>query len=520
MAIQRFYYVTQESLVVWSFAGNSLAAEVTFENSDSGFRHFSSYLEKSPVLRALMVVDVIEEEFDTDSLPKVSGSDRKSLIERRLKKRFSRTPYRNGVFLGGRRRRSDDFNVVFSAITNHELIEPWLEVLAQQKSPLVGVTSIPLISMDLLRQFEKPAENSLFLTEHQGGRLRMVFAKGGQPVSARLSRVSHSSVEEHGRSLVSEIVQSRNFLERSRMMGADSTLNIYIVAEDDSIANYFSEVDRQRNKVRSIPLAEAAKAVGLAELPSSVNMEAIYLGLCRRKKPSRHYELKGTTNYSQHLRIRSFAIGTAVAGAVACSIGAGVLLSGALVFRGATAQIESQIEMLEETYRRENAEFQPVRADSHEMKLAVDIGDYISQNTLAVDWVMRQIGLVMDDHDDMRIGNLSWKIESVADPNAGDQSRRNDPARPVPIPAAAGVTAKLSGEIRPYDGNLRNAFRKIDQLANHIQQQTAFENVAVTEYPIDANPAVALSGEVRRKNDNVVANFSLRLTLRVANETR
>jgi len=519
MAIQRFFYVTQDSLIVWSSVDKALLEEVGFENSDAGFQLFSTYLEKSPIMRSLMVVDVIEEEFDTDSLPKVSGGDRKSLIERRLSKRFSRTPFRNGVFLGGRRRRSDDFNVVYSAITNHELVEPWLDIISQHKSPLVGLTSVPLISMDLLRRFHKPAENTIFLTEHQGGRLRLVFAKSGRPISARLSRELQSDKEEFGQSVVSEIVQSRKFLERSRLLASDDELHIYIIADEDRTKKLFSDDDRNNFNIHNILPGVAAKEVGLQTAPRLVNMEALYLAHCQRKFPTNRYELTDRTNYSQLLCFRHAIIGTAIAGAVACSIAAGVLISGAFMYRDTTQKIESQIAQMEAIYRRENEEFQPIRADSHEMKLAVDTGDFILHNTLPVDWVMGQIGLVMGDHTDMRLSNLSWEIESVADPNSANAARRNERDRPVPIPAIAAVTAKLSGQIHSYDGNIRHAFEKIDRLASSLQEHTAFEHVAVTEYPINASSNAALTGEIRRAGDNAVANFSLNMTLRVADET-
>jgi len=518
MAVRRFFYVTQDSLVVWIAVGQTVSEETRFPSSDEGYGLFSSYLERVPHKRTLMVVDVIEEEFSTDSLPAVSGSDRKNLMERRLKKRFSRTPYRVGVYLGKRRRASDSFNAVYTAITNHELVDPWVEIITRHKTPLVGITSIPLISVDLLKEFRKPAENSMLVTQHQGGRLRLVFIKSGQAVSARLSRDLSSEGDGFGAALISEIVQSRKYLQRSRQIGANDPLDVYFIADEQAVSSAFDE-SQANFEAHIIDFREAAKQLRITGESTPGNMEALYLSRCIRKRPRLEYVLRDRVDYSMLLRARNLAIGAATAGAVAFSVAAGIYLTGAFVFRNQTQTIDAQIAQMEETYRREHDEFEPLRADSHEMKLAVDTGDYILRNSLPIEWVMSQVGLVMGGQPDMHIDRLSWELESATDPNETNTTRRrNDKDMPVNIPQAAAVTANLSGEIRPYDGNLRQAFEKIDTLASSLQQNTAFERVAVAEYPIDARPGAALSGEVRRKDDNQLASFSLTLTLRIEDE--
>jgi len=294
---------------------------------------------------------------------------------------------------------------------------------------------------------------------------------------------------------------------------------VYFVADEEVAARAFADNSGIEFRAHIIDPREAADKLGVSGDLRTTNMEFLYLARCMRKRPKYKYSLRESIDYSQLLLMRHAAIGLAVAGAVACSVASGVLLTGALMFRDASQTIETQITRMEETYRRENAEFEPIRADSHEMKLAVDTGEFILRNTLPIEWVMGQVGRVMDDHADMHIGQLRWEIESEAEENNANARRgRNDRPMPVPIPEIVAVTANISGQIRPYDGNLRHAFAKIDDLAKSLQQYTDFDRVAVAEYPIDARPGAALSGEVRRKGDNQLAGFSLSLTLRIEDE--
>lgn len=521
MAIRRFFYVTQDSLAVWKRDRNSLSEEISFLSNDEGFRLFSAYLERSAMQRSLMLVDVIEEEFDTDTIPDLSSADRRSLIKRRLGKRFARTPYRLGRFQGKSRRATDRFNVIYSAITNQELVDPWLDIIAERKSPLVGIASVPLTGADFLRHFRKPAENALLLSRHQGGRLRQIFIKSGQAVSARLSRVRPADADEPGTSLGSEIAQSRKYLERSRLLSHTDSLDVYLIADNDFAEQAIGADTQAEFELHVIDAESAATQLGIDGDVHGTSLEILFLAHCARSRPRDNYLPMEHTNYSRLLSARHALIGLASAGAIACSAAAGIYLTEGYMLRKASSDIELQITRLEETYRRENEEFEPIRADSHEMKLAVDTGEYILRNTLPVDWVMQEVGLVMGDHPDMHISGLRWAIETAAEPDDRNQRRGvNDRPMPVPIPEIAAVTANLSGEIRPYDGDLRHAFARIDSLASSLQDETRFDRVAVLEYPIDARPAASVSGEIRRKGDNPVASFSLSMTLRVDDEVR
>lgn len=519
MAIRRFFYVTQDALVVWRRVGTALGEAASFSSSDEGYEQFGAYLQRSAHERSTMLVDVIEEEFATDTIPDLSAADRRSLIARRLKKRFARTPYRLGEFQGKSRRASDRYNVVLSAITNHELVDPWLGIIDEHKVPLADITSVPLIAAALLSEFRKPEENALFLTRHQGGRLRQVFLKSGRAVSARLSRIKSGVDDKASESLVDEIAQSRKYLERSRLLSHSDPLHVYLVAGSDFTNNAIRDDSGIDFQLHIIEPAEAAAKLGLAAEVQERNLEILYLAKAARNRSRGSYTPKNRVNYSNLLTFRHSLIGMAVAGAVACSLLAGVMLTKALVLRNATQAIESQVMRLEETYRRENADFEPIRADSHEMKLAVDTGEFIQENTLPVDWVIREIAQVIDAHPDVFIGELRWEIETAGEDDSSASGRsRADRPMPVAIPTIVGVSANVNGEIRPYDGDLRNAFARIDEFAANLKSGTRFDHVSVIEYPIDARPASAVSGEIRRQEDHLSAGFRLSMTLRIDHE--
>ena len=136
------------------------------------------------------------------AIPKLSATDRKALFERRIKRKFPRTPYRLAVPGDVVRGDQSERTAVYSSISNHELLDPWIGAILRHRVPLSGIYSIPWMAPQLVKSFYRSSKPVLFITQHQGDKLRQCFIQGGLVKSARLSQSpsqqdeSYSS-EEH-----------------------------------------------------------------------------------------------------------------------------------------------------------------------------------------------------------------------------------------------------------------------------------------------------------------------------------
>lgn len=517
MAAHRYFYVTQEDLVVWLQHRGRFAEVARFASNDEGFAGFSRYLGRKLPQKSLMLVDVIEEEFAADSIPKLPMRDRNALIERRLSRKYSRTPYRLGHSQGAAAGKAREQQVLYSAISNHELLDPWLEIIADQQIPLVGVFSVPLLGFRLLSRMRKPTGNALLLTQHQGNRLRQIFLRDGKLKSARLSLSPAINDAAYGDYIFDEILRNRRYLERSRLLGGMEEIDAYMIT-DPATADRIIAGDKGRMPLRFhfIKPESAAKTIRLPQVPETDHLEVLFLAIANSGRAGENYALQGETRYHRLSTLRRMTIGTALAAAMACSVVAGVNLTTGLQIRNEIAVVDRQILQMEETFRRENDRFAPLRADSHEMKLAVDTGNFILDNRLPVGWVMQQLGQVLGDYPQIQIEKLEWRAEAPASGQQNNQARRGGPPPAVPIKRLHAVSAELSGQIVPFDGDLRAAFATIDKLARELQAQTAFDQVVTTEFPINAGPTASISGEVVSSGATQSAFFRMRLSLVVS----
>ena len=519
MGAHRAFYVTQGSLAVWQSGRSELQQVEIFADDDAGLRRFDAYLAEHHEQTSFVVIDVIEEEFAPDTVPKLGMRDRAALLQRRLQRKFPHTPYRLPVYQGNISRDTDEAVVVHSAISNHELLDPWLQIVLRHEVPLTGVFSVPLMATDLLKCLHKTSLPALLITQHQQDKLRQVFLQNGHVQSARLSQSMTISDEDYPQFVLTEIGRSRRYLERTRLLSSMEQLDVFIVAEA-SLAERILECAQSDSplKIHFIKPETAVKRVGISSDLRPDRLEALYIAMSFRRRPKYSYGVSGESRFWHMRHLRNAFIGAAVATAAACSVLSGLQLSDAWLIRKQSAEIDRQYARLAEAFRRENEQFNPIEAGSHEMKLAVDTGDFILSNRLPVPWVMQQLGLVMGNYPDVKILMLDWSAESMPS-NTRARRQRGDKPLPVPVPALAAINASMIADISPFDGNMRKAFARIDALVGELEERTAFSDVVAVEYPLDARPESSISGEIVGKQDDGSARFRLQLRFPLEPET-
>tara|TARA_R110002096_G_scaffold130643_5_gene279915 strand:- start:9994 stop:11577 length:1584 start_codon:yes stop_codon:yes gene_type:complete len=509
--LQRVFYVTQGSLSVWQPEAAD-RAPLRFPDTDSGLRDFDRYLAANPDTRSAMLVDVIEEEFALDSIPKLGARDRAALIQRRGQRKFRRTPYRVSIYHGTKLKSDKEFSVVHSAISNHELIDPWMQLILQHRTPIAGVYSVPLMAPATIKKLFDCSGAVMFIAPHQGNKLRQVFMRDGAIHSARLSQGPGLNEEGFAQHLVTEVIRSRRYLERTRLLAGMESLTVCVVAESDCADQVRALIDANSAEVfRFLTPQAAAKKLGRRPLRTADHFEEVFLAAVAKRLPKQNYATSGENRYWSMRRIRNAVIGTSFVAATACSIVAAILFSDVWILRNRIDAIQLQVDHLAETFRRENDRFDPIKADSHEMQLAVDTGDYLLTNRVPVPWVMNQLGAVLGDYPDIRMQQLRWLAETPQVEN-GRPQRRGDATPPLTVHETIGVTAVLTAHIEPFDGDMRHAFARIDELAADIESRTLFNRVNTLEYPFNASTSAAVSGEIVNVQNSAIAQFRLRVS--------
>ncbi len=512
---QRVFYITQGSLRVYKLAEGSVRQVTEFSDDDKGLQEFDRYLIAQPSITSAMLLDVIEEEFALDTIPKLGARDRAILLDRRSERKFRRTPYRAAVLQGKVANDDDEYNVLYSGISNHELIDPWLQTILRYKTPLAGIYSVPMMSPDMVRKLLPGKDNFMFVAPHQGKKVRQVFMQKGALRSARLSHGPGIEAKDYAQFIVTETLRSRRYLERTRLLGNLEPLDVCVVADSETARKINALSDKNSAiDYHIVEPAVAARKLGCRKLAGTDHFEDVFVAALLRSTPKHSYAGSGENRYWIMSKISNALIGSAVLVGAVCSILAAALMSDVWVMENRITEIQSQVEFLAETYRRENEKFDPIKADSYEMQLTVDTGDYLLANRVPAPWVMNQLGAVLGDYPDMQLRELSWSTETAAQQVAEPRRRGNEPT-PVAVPETSAVSAVLTAELVAFDGDMRRAFSRIDELAADLAAKSGFSESRAIEYPFETNTSAAVSGEIGNASGERLARFKIRVSYAV-----
>jgi hypothetical protein len=130
-----------------------------FSNDEAGIAGFRDYSAASAGTPAFMIVDAVEEDYRFETLPHASGSDRAQMVERKLRQYYRASPYCAASLIGrdGTKRRDDRF--LFSALTNPEIVTPWLTELVEAGLPVGGIFLLPMVMSGLVAALDNKSDN-------------------------------------------------------------------------------------------------------------------------------------------------------------------------------------------------------------------------------------------------------------------------------------------------------------------------------------------------------------------------
>ena len=143
--MRRVLYFTGYRMVAQEWSGSRLVSSVYFEPDDQGLDLFKSYLRSFRNEPVRLLVDLIEEEFRQVRIPLLRGSDRQAILNRNFSKYFRTSDYRFAIRQSVEKKDRKEEKLLLIGLTNQYLLEPWLKIIEETRTPLSGIISLPLL---------------------------------------------------------------------------------------------------------------------------------------------------------------------------------------------------------------------------------------------------------------------------------------------------------------------------------------------------------------------------------------
>ena len=173
--MRHFIYLTNTRLVSLTASGKRIVSRREFAVSGAGATAFERYLAQLANVPARVFIDLSEEDFRLDTIPHVGASDREAIVGRKLSQIFRNTPYRHALLQGRESEGRRDDRVIYTAVTNPELLRAWLDIIDKLKVPLEGIHSAAVFSGRLLDEMDLFFPHALLVTFTPGDAMRQTY---------------------------------------------------------------------------------------------------------------------------------------------------------------------------------------------------------------------------------------------------------------------------------------------------------------------------------------------------------
>ena len=149
MAGRTILHLTRDGLSCHPQPPSAATPPQRFSPTHDGLARFAEHLARHPTLRFTLLVDVPDEFFTVEPLPKLSAGDRRALLARRRERLAHETPYFTEAPLPALAGDAPADDCLFASLVRPDQLKPWLDALRHANAALTGIHSAPFAALPL-----------------------------------------------------------------------------------------------------------------------------------------------------------------------------------------------------------------------------------------------------------------------------------------------------------------------------------------------------------------------------------
>lgn len=517
--MKRIFYFSGYRLTVFHWQKNQCIDSYAFNPDQDGIAKFNVYLKATENIPVRILVDLIEEDFVKESIPHVGARDRKAIVKRKVERQYRKSLdfFQHQVLEREKKGRRDDV-VLYSVLSNPDILHVWLEPMQQAGTAIAGIWSLPLLSPKLYSTLNTHAHNVLLVSQQVPSNLRQTFIRNGRFESSR-SAVVNLDDAPLGEYISTEVEQTIRFLSNQRHIGFDEKIEVHIICRQQDI-----EPTREicsDSTLRSFHFHE------LCEVERSLNCDTcqseysngLYSYLCAKQiLPVGHYGKPALfTTYYQQLTSKALYATSALM-LVLATLFAFAFISDSVVIDEEALTLQQQTRGIDSNYQHQFAHLQEQLTQAEMMQSAVLLSDSIREATrISPMSFMNQVSHILSGAalNNISLTQLSW--------NTTQQSELSDEDSTLAATDYSNIEsirhmAHLSGNVLLPQSSYTQSVQQLNQLAESLRQQAAVLSVQVRSYPIDTRSEAELTQQIeqqgrhssKEKNDQFKISILLR----------
>lgn len=520
MLFKIILFITSKQVTVGRWRLGKLVSCEDFSNNETGHGQFCQYLSKHPNVPVHIIVDAVEEDFRLETMPHTFGSARTEMVGRKLNQLYRNTSYRTSQFVGRETDKRRDDKFLFMALTNPELLAPWVAAIDELQAPLAGIYLKPSVSQALVEMLKLKNSDLLLMTRQSAGMRQTYFSNQLLRVS-RLTPLIGMDSQQIEKLYVSETEKTRLYLISLRMMSRDSRLHVVFPSTEPVSADLASQLESGQNVSCTVIGPQAlARSIGLdlewlERFPDLLHMQVLAKHVC----PGNLAPPQMLRQFKLHNLRNGINLGSAATVVVALAIASLNIFQTVELHRQQKDAI-AQTQQQDQLYREVSSNFPRTPLPGSDLKVAVELADKLKAISRDPQRMMQVVSTALDNQREIELFRLRWKL-------AEDTNIHDDDSGPITAPASSGTTVApsptglyeigfIDGEISNFTGDYRAAIDSMNRLVEGLKQHPAVEQITVLQQPVNTSSLANLQGSTldQQTQQLPAARFKLKIILK------
>lgn len=505
MAAKLLLYLSADQATAAVWRGRKLSTIQQFANDENGWIGFGNYIRGTKGMPVSILVDTIDEDYRFETLPRASGGDRAQMVARKLRQLYRSTPYAAASLQERSTGRRGDDRYLFAALTDPELLAPWLRVLQQNRVPVAGLHLLPMTTLTLIERLKLKQPNVLLVAKSSAG-LRQTFCKQSKFRISRLTplRDTNALADQF---YVSELGNTRMYLDALTVTHVDDIVTVVILDQDGSLAGLPAAISRSRPNLKPEILgpAEIEALLGAPASDAQASADALHLRLLATSARLTNLAPRVVGTGFRVYRVSQLMYACAAALALGAVVWAGLNLFRTNRTDAEILALQNQTRQFAAMYREVTEQFPKAPASAGEMRNAVDAAERLRTQLKTPHDMFSVIGAVLESSPDIALSRFEWRFGTQGLADESVRKRANEsPSIAATTPRQSGI---LTAEVSNYDGNYRMAVASIQDFVRRLAANDLVAGVTVLELPVDISSETGLSGNTSVASANKGAIF-------------
>ncbi|SPE22988.1 hypothetical protein SBBP1_20023 [Burkholderiales bacterium] len=482
-----------------------------------------------------VVVDSVDEEIETDELPRVHGSDRVKVLNRRLRQRFrdaalttwigprraDSSPWKRALRAGGAAAPAGAGQcTMMAALRQRNPMILWIEAAIEAGARIGSIESPTLRAPRLLRRLG-PRPTALLVSVQPAG-LRETLVQEGE---IRFTRLLPLAAPVPWSQVATELERTVRFLMMSRaslrplIQAGDFPVHLVAEGIDGPAGAFAASLHLDGDIVVPIKVLDAQAlrlpAVRLPDDSTAMPVLGAVPALLRGRRRRMRGEYASTAMRRNWRNARSLAsVWSLALLSLVATVGANVWMAYAL-HDSVDPAIERQRLVRIEAVRSQAHELEQqlasLSARAPDMQGVIELADQLQSRHVDALATLQLVASGMEQDPALTINDLSWEpqrpLAAAGAPASAPQSPQQEPGPAAN--ATSDTVVRLAGVVDPgLSKALAN--RQVDALLSRLRAACGCAG-RVLELPYDPSMDVAYSNSLRHPNTERLPHFTLEL---------